>query len=109
MFHRGYGTGKILIILTTHAIPYLKQDNKLYEERVEWCWFFLCFFWSPCIVLGFGGGETLSIVKQRYLKLEQLQRLRSEDTPVASWLPTLLSHIGPQVKKGHYMRHTLWC
>ena len=33
-----------LIILTTHAIPYLKQDNKLYEERVKWCWCFLCFF-----------------------------------------------------------------
>ena len=32
-------------------------------------------------------------------KLEQLGRLRSEDTPVASWLLTLLRHIGPQVKK----------
>ena len=31
-------------------------------------------------------------------KLEQLERLRSDDTPAASWLPTLLSHIGSQVK-----------
>ena len=31
-------------------------------------------------------------------KLEQLERLRSEDTPAASWLPTLLSHLGSQVK-----------
>ena len=32
-------------------------------------------------------------------KLEQLKRLRSEDTPAASWLPILLSHIGYQVKE----------
>ena len=32
------------------------------------------------------------------VKLEQLERLRSEDTPVASWLPIPLSHIGSQVK-----------
>ena len=39
------------------------------------------------------------------IKLEQLERLRSEDTPVASWLPILLTssyywpvHIGSQVK-----------
>ena len=34
------------------------------------------------------------------MKLEQLERLRSEDTPPppASWLPTLLSHVGSQVK-----------
>ena len=31
-------------------------------------------------------------------KLEQLQRLRSEDTPAASWLPIPLNHIGSQVK-----------
>ena len=32
-------------------------------------------------------------------KLEQLGRLRSEDTPPpASWLPTLLSHVGSKVK-----------
>ena len=31
-------------------------------------------------------------------QLEQLERLRSEDTPAASWLPILLSHIGSQVK-----------
>ena len=31
-------------------------------------------------------------------ELEQLERLRSEDTPAASWLPTLLSHVGSQVK-----------
>ena len=31
-------------------------------------------------------------------KLEQLERLRSEDTPATPWLPTLLSHIGSQVK-----------
>ena len=33
------------------------------------------------------------------LKLEQLERLRSEDTPAASWLPITLSHIGSQVKR----------
>ena len=32
-------------------------------------------------------------------QLEQLERWRSEDTPAASWLPTLLRHIGSQVKK----------
>ena len=31
-------------------------------------------------------------------KLEKLEHLRSEDTPAASWLPKLLSHIGSQVK-----------
>ena len=31
-------------------------------------------------------------------ELEQLERLHSEDTPAASWLPTLLSHVGCQVK-----------
>ena len=33
------------------------------------------------------------------IKLEQLERLRSEDTPAASWLPILLSHIGSQVER----------
>ena len=33
------------------------------------------------------------------MKLEQLERLRSEDTPAASWLPIPLSHIGSQVKR----------
>ena len=33
-------------------------------------------------------------------KLDQLERLRSEDTPpAASWLPIPLSHIGSQVKR----------
>ena len=32
------------------------------------------------------------------MKLEQLERLRSEDTPAASWLPTLLNHVGSQIK-----------
>ena len=32
-------------------------------------------------------------------KLEQLERLRSGDTPAASWLPIPLSHIGSQVKR----------
>ena len=32
-------------------------------------------------------------------KLERLERLRSEDTPAASWLPILLSHIGSQVRR----------
>ena len=32
-------------------------------------------------------------------QLEQLERLRSEDTPAASWLPIPLSHIGFQVKR----------
>ena len=29
---------------------------------------------------------------------EQLERLRSEDTPAVPWLPILLIHIGPQIK-----------
>ena len=61
-------------------------------------------------------------------QLEQLECLRSGDTPTASWLPILLSHIGSQVKRRqsqsykfkefakisnliwnkHYMRHTFW-
>ena len=32
-------------------------------------------------------------------QLEQLECLHSEDTPAASWLPILLSHIGSQVKR----------
>ena len=32
-------------------------------------------------------------------ELEQLERLLSEDTPAASWLPIPLSHIGSQVKR----------
>ena len=32
-------------------------------------------------------------------KVEQLERLHSEDTPAASWLPILLSHIGSRVKR----------
>ena len=32
-------------------------------------------------------------------KLEQLECLRSEDTPAASWLPMPLSHIGSRVKR----------
>ena len=32
-------------------------------------------------------------------KLEQLERLRFEDTPTTLWLPILLSHIGSQVKR----------
>ena len=61
-----------------------------------------------------------------YIKLEQLERLRSEDTPTTSWLPIPLSHIGSQVKRRqsrsykfkkfqifefwnrHYMRHTFF-
>ena len=36
---------------------------------------------------------------QHLSKLEQLESLRSEDTPAGSWLPILLSHIGSQVKR----------
>ena len=44
-------------------------------------------------------------------KLEQLERLRSEDTPPppppppAWWLPIPLSHIGSQVKRGQSQSH----
>ena len=51
-------------------------------------------------------------------ELEQLERLHSEDTPAASWLPIPLSHIGSQVKRRqsqifefwnkHYTWHTFW-
>ena len=59
--------------------------------------------------------------------LQQLERLGSQDTPAASWLPILLSHIGSQVKRRqsqsykikefakffefwnkHYTWHTFW-
>ena len=40
--------------------------------------------------------ENISYLRQS--ELEQLECLRSEDTPAASWLPTLLSHVGSQVK-----------
>ena len=33
------------------------------------------------------------------MELEQLEHLCSEDTPTASWLPLLLSHIGSQSKE----------
>ena len=50
------------------------------------------------------------------LQLEQLECLCSEDTPAASWLPTLLSHVGSQVKTrsndlediGHHLWHTFF-
>ena len=35
----------------------------------------------------------------KYSQLEQLEWLRSEDTPAASWLPIPSSHIGSQVKR----------
>ena len=44
------------------------------------------------------GNVFNSTICQKMYKLEQLERLRSKDTPAASWLPTLLSHIGSQVK-----------
>ena len=74
--------------------------------------------------------SDIMIFKQMFYKLEQLERLRSEDTPTASWLPIPLSHIGSQVKRRqsqsyklkkkspkfqffkfwnrHYTRHTFW-
>ena len=39
------------------------------------------------------------------LKPEQLERLRSENTPAAPWLPKLLIHIGPQVKTRQSQSH----
>ena len=64
------------------------------------------------------------------IELEQLECLRSEDTPAALWLPILLSHIGYRVKRRqsqgykfkefvwkfqifkfwnkHYTQHTFW-
>ena len=36
--------------------------------------------------------------KQQLLKLEQLERLHSENTPAVPWLPILLIHIWSQVK-----------
>ena len=81
----------------------------------------LVIFWSCAIPRFLVGGCVI--------QLEQLERLRSEDTPAAPWLPTLLSHIGSQVKKNkvkvtdlnnlpkfpilkfwneYYTRHTFW-
>ena len=34
-----------------------------------------------------------------YIELEQLECLRSGDTPADSWLPIVLGHIGSQVKR----------
>ena len=41
------------------------------------------------------------------MKLEQLERLRSEDTSAASWLPIPLSHIGSQVKRRQSQSHKI--
>ena len=35
----------------------------------------------------------------QHYQLEQLECLRSEDTPTASWLPILLSHTGDYDKR----------
>ena len=43
----------------------------------------------------------ISSCNVQLLKLEQLECLRSEDTPATPWLPILLIHIGPQVKTRH--------
>ena len=48
-----------------------------------------------CIIQYYG----VTFAKDIHIKSEQLERLRSEDTPAASWLPILLSHIGSQVKR----------
>ena len=49
--------------------------------------------------LGTNFSEILSEIHTfSFNKLEQLERLHSEDTPAASWLPTLLSHVGSHVK-----------
>ena len=49
-----------------------------------------------------GKWQSSFLVDQYYLvvssQLEQLERLRSENAPSASWLPILLVHIGSQVK-----------
>ena len=56
---------------------------------------FLLFMYSyPCIV-----AFLLEIELLLPNELEQLEHLRSEDIPVATWLPILLSHIGSQVKR----------
>ena len=39
-----------------------------------------------------------SAILEQLNKLDQLEPLHSEDTPTASWLPTLFSHVGSQVK-----------
>ena len=43
------------------------------------------------------GGFTTNSHNHKAI-LEQLERLRSEDTPATPWLPILLIQIGPQVK-----------
>ena len=44
---------------------------------------------------------TIAIALSKFVwnKLEQLERLHSENTPTAPWLPILLIHIRSQVKK----------
>ena len=42
--------------------------------------------------------EEIAVRGEYMMKLEQLQRLCSENTPTAPWLPILLIHSGSQVK-----------
>ena len=43
-------------------------------------------------------GTKFGLVPDCWPELEQLEHLHSEDTPAASWLPILLSHIGQKSK-----------
>ena len=67
------------------------------EHRFAWApWSILflpqCFF--PVIT-----SQNIGNHGQRLEELEQLERLRSEDTPAASWLPILLTHTDPKSKE----------
>ena len=46
-----------------------------------------------------GNPQRLKKPYYYWSKLEQLERLHSEDTPATSWLPIPLSHIGSKVKR----------
>ena len=79
------------------------KNTNVAPEHKLWLWLFrnirnfkivsCCFSWfSP-----FNGLWCALIFSNT--KLEQLERLGSEDTPAASWLPIPLSHIESQVKR----------
>ena len=71
-----------------------------------------CVIWKTMYGTFIGGIlHCMTCIKNNLIKLEQLERLRSGDTPTAPWLPTLLTslfwipspyywpvHIGSQVK-----------
>ena len=79
------GTNFNEILIEIHTVSFKKMHLKMSSgKRRPFCLFTL-------VVVN-------SFRRTNQAKLEQLERLRSEDTPAASWLPMPLSHIGSKVK-----------